>query len=426
MVFEVLSSTELASGPSGQRRAHRRPVHGRRRRRRPAARAARRRPADRPARARRDPRHADLVAVRADLPDPADTPADGWMLEVAPPSDAMLDAATRALETVEAIHARIDQLEARVERCGNDERCRSPRRHALRPTNSSRRRRCHGERSRCASDPTGAKSTSDRSQASVKIRRMSCRTVRELVARIGVVLAFHVHLVEAAPAIGLDQSPDEPAADPVRQDRAAMAPGRSDRSCLRPGPCCGSRHGQHFQYDVITTHSQLFIRPACAERSSQVTDRRGHLLDQTRVAGVVSAILSDVWLTSCQISTVAQVDTKYVEVPSAFELPRSRADYSPHRDTIHSQDSVLRRSRHPTSQVRTVARGTPVHLDLLARQPRSRAEGIRDRLTVSKASESHRYRTYRSQTDGRVEAGSSGTRTQATPVSKTSRVAHCV
>jgi hypothetical protein len=46
---------------------------------------------------------------------PADTPAGGWMLEVAPPSDAALDAATRALESVESIHARIDQLESRLE-----------------------------------------------------------------------------------------------------------------------------------------------------------------------------------------------------------------------------------------------------------------------------------------------------------------------
>src|SRR5438874_2305759 len=37
-------------------------------------------------------------------PIPLGTPADGWMLEVAPPSDAALDAATRALETIEAIH----------------------------------------------------------------------------------------------------------------------------------------------------------------------------------------------------------------------------------------------------------------------------------------------------------------------------------
>jgi hypothetical protein len=49
---------------------------------------------------------------------PAGTPADGWMLEVAPPSDAMLDAATRALEAVEAIHARIDQLESRLAALG--------------------------------------------------------------------------------------------------------------------------------------------------------------------------------------------------------------------------------------------------------------------------------------------------------------------
>jgi hypothetical protein len=41
-------------------------------------------------------------------------PRDGWLLEVAPPSDAALDAATRALEAVEGIHARLDQLEARL------------------------------------------------------------------------------------------------------------------------------------------------------------------------------------------------------------------------------------------------------------------------------------------------------------------------
>ena len=48
-------------------------------------------------------------------PIPKATPAEGWRLEVAPPSDAALDAATRALETIEAIHARIDQLESRLE-----------------------------------------------------------------------------------------------------------------------------------------------------------------------------------------------------------------------------------------------------------------------------------------------------------------------
>jgi hypothetical protein len=45
---------------------------------------------------------------------PADTPPCGWMLEVSPQSSAALDAATRALEAVEGIHARIDQLEERV------------------------------------------------------------------------------------------------------------------------------------------------------------------------------------------------------------------------------------------------------------------------------------------------------------------------
>ena len=46
---------------------------------------------------------------------PAGTEPSGWLLEVAPPSSALTEAATRALEAVEAIHARIDQLEARVE-----------------------------------------------------------------------------------------------------------------------------------------------------------------------------------------------------------------------------------------------------------------------------------------------------------------------
>jgi hypothetical protein len=53
-------------------------------------------------------------------PIPKATPAEGWRLEVGPPSDAALDAAMRALETVEAIHARIDQLESRLEAL-NDE-----------------------------------------------------------------------------------------------------------------------------------------------------------------------------------------------------------------------------------------------------------------------------------------------------------------
>ena len=45
---------------------------------------------------------------------PAGSPMSGWMLEVAPPTTASIDAAARALEAVEAIHARIDQLEARL------------------------------------------------------------------------------------------------------------------------------------------------------------------------------------------------------------------------------------------------------------------------------------------------------------------------
>jgi hypothetical protein len=47
-------------------------------------------------------------------PIPNGTPPHGWRLEVGPPSDAALDVATRALETIEAIHARIDQLESRL------------------------------------------------------------------------------------------------------------------------------------------------------------------------------------------------------------------------------------------------------------------------------------------------------------------------
>ena len=48
-------------------------------------------------------------------PIPKATPSSGWRLEVAPPSDAALDVATRALETIEEIHARIDRLESRLE-----------------------------------------------------------------------------------------------------------------------------------------------------------------------------------------------------------------------------------------------------------------------------------------------------------------------
>jgi hypothetical protein len=45
---------------------------------------------------------------------PPDIPADGWLLEVAPPSNPELVAACRALEAIEAIHARLDLIEAKV------------------------------------------------------------------------------------------------------------------------------------------------------------------------------------------------------------------------------------------------------------------------------------------------------------------------
>jgi hypothetical protein len=45
---------------------------------------------------------------------PPDVPADGWLLEVAPASNPELFAACRALEAIEAIHASLDLIEARV------------------------------------------------------------------------------------------------------------------------------------------------------------------------------------------------------------------------------------------------------------------------------------------------------------------------
>ena len=114
MVFEVLSSTLLASGPAGSvvRVGGRclAPSFG-----------------DVPppkllvGGLRIAPREREAIRVTPvwspfalTYPLPNGTPADGWMLEVAPPSDAALDAASHALEAVEAIHARIDQLEARL------------------------------------------------------------------------------------------------------------------------------------------------------------------------------------------------------------------------------------------------------------------------------------------------------------------------
>jgi hypothetical protein len=47
---------------------------------------------------------------------PANVPREGWLLEVAPPPDPSLAAALRALEAIEAVHARIDSLEAKLAR----------------------------------------------------------------------------------------------------------------------------------------------------------------------------------------------------------------------------------------------------------------------------------------------------------------------
>jgi hypothetical protein len=114
MVFEVLSSTELASGPSGRvvRIGGRCMAGG---------------VGDVPPPSllvgglRITPRERALVHVSPVWSPfamtylvPPDTPGSGWLLEVAPASDAALDAATQALESVETIHARIDRLEARL------------------------------------------------------------------------------------------------------------------------------------------------------------------------------------------------------------------------------------------------------------------------------------------------------------------------
>ena len=114
MVFEVLSSTLLASGPAGSVV-------------RIGGRCMAQTVGDVPppkllvGGLRISPLELSSIRVTPEwspfavtYPLPAQTPAQGWMLEVAPPSDAALDAATRALETLEAIHARIDQLEARL------------------------------------------------------------------------------------------------------------------------------------------------------------------------------------------------------------------------------------------------------------------------------------------------------------------------
>ena len=134
MVFEVLSSTLLASGPAGSVV-------------RIGGRCIADTVADVPppkllvgglrltARERESIRVTPVWSPFAlTYPIPADTPAQGWMLEVSPASDGALDAATRALETVEAIHARIDQLEARLAVPGDEPRHDEP---PLRPAATS-------------------------------------------------------------------------------------------------------------------------------------------------------------------------------------------------------------------------------------------------------------------------------------------------
>jgi hypothetical protein len=114
MVFEVLSSTLLASGPSGRVvRVGGRCMAGAVGDVAPPSLLA--------GGLRIAPRERDALRVSPTWTPfaltfaiPPDTPAGDWMLEVAPPSDAALDAAERALEAVEAIHARIDQLEGRL------------------------------------------------------------------------------------------------------------------------------------------------------------------------------------------------------------------------------------------------------------------------------------------------------------------------
>jgi hypothetical protein len=114
MVFEVLSSTELATGPGGSVvRIGGRCMAG--------TVGAVPPPALLAGGLRIAPREREPIAVAPTWEPfaltyavPPGVPRDDWRLEVAPPSDAALDAATRALEAVEGIHARLDQLEARL------------------------------------------------------------------------------------------------------------------------------------------------------------------------------------------------------------------------------------------------------------------------------------------------------------------------
>jgi hypothetical protein len=122
MVFEVLSSTELAAGPAGSvvRIGGRCMAGGVGDVPPPSLLVGGMRIAPRErGSVRVGPVWAPFALTYAI---PADTPPGDWRLEVAPPSDAALDAANRALEAVEGIHARIDQLETRVEALRNARR----------------------------------------------------------------------------------------------------------------------------------------------------------------------------------------------------------------------------------------------------------------------------------------------------------------
>jgi hypothetical protein len=114
MVFEVLSSTERATGPSGRVvRIGGRCMAGALGEVPPPSLLA--------GGLRIAPREHESLRVGPTWSPfaltyaiPPGTEPSGWQLEVAQPSTASVEAAARALEAIEAIHARIDQLEARL------------------------------------------------------------------------------------------------------------------------------------------------------------------------------------------------------------------------------------------------------------------------------------------------------------------------
>ena len=50
---------------------------------------------------------------------PPDVPPEGWLLEVAPDTEPELEVARRALHSVDALHTRLDEIEARMARLAN-------------------------------------------------------------------------------------------------------------------------------------------------------------------------------------------------------------------------------------------------------------------------------------------------------------------